>query len=259
MWPFNKNTARKSQPLTNFVNTLICVPGTWKNREELQLLMSESSGGEYIVAGDMLMHIKSLRHYIISLEERNDQLKHQFAHSGKTTGASDTFAEEIDTHTAVAYISGPTGNLEEASYIAFAASALLKAGGLAVKVETAGKAFEKDNWLSLTDNFTTTNLYNLFVVDSLVGEQGTVYSVGMQNLGLKDTIIAGEDVQQATSVISQFAHKQITDHTPIKHKQTFSGQPNNYQFNITAEKRHPARGQQLLENPLGAWRLSKAQ
>ncbi|BAV06386.1 hypothetical protein FLA_2402 [Filimonas lacunae] len=213
--------------------------------------------GEYFIVGNMLIHIKSLRHYSLEMHDVDKDIVSGFTEAGKTTGMTETFTASLEKANSIIYISGPTGNLEEAEYIAFAATALLQSGGIGVKIETAGKAFEKDNWLELTNKFKPANLYNMFVVASVTDDQAAVYSRGMQNLGLKDTIIVGEDPQQAITTISVFSNYQITDKSIIQHKQVFSTQDNATKFNITIEKKHPCKGHQLLENPLGAWKLSK--
>ena len=43
----------------------------------------------------------------------------------------------------VIYLSVETGNLESAKEIAEAGKAILKSGGIGIKVESAGKAFDK--------------------------------------------------------------------------------------------------------------------
>ena len=103
-------------------------------------------------------------------------MKQSFAVAGRVTGVTENFLDEIDRHGSVVYISAPIGSLLEAKQIAFAGEAILKAGGIGIKIETAGKAFEKDSWFSLTNNFQEHNLFEMFVIDSLYGEDRTVFS-----------------------------------------------------------------------------------
>ena len=148
MWPFKKKTLPKNITPRTF-ETVICIPGTWNSRDEFILSIVAATNGEYLAAGNILMNAKKERHYTIEFCERDDKMKESFRYAGMVTRVSDNFLDEIGNHRHVIYISGPTGSLQEAGYIAFAAEAILKAGGLGIKIETAGKAFEKDKWSNL--------------------------------------------------------------------------------------------------------------
>jgi hypothetical protein len=163
--------------------TVICIPGSWISWDEFILSIVGATKGEYLAAGNILMNAKKERHYTIEFCERDDKMKESFSYAGRVTRVTDNFLHEIGNHKHVIYISGPTGNLKEAEYIAFAAEGILKSGGLGIKIETAGKAFEKGKWYNMLQNFEESNLYQMFVIDSIVDKDGTVYSCGMQNLG----------------------------------------------------------------------------
>ena len=97
----------------------------------------------------------------------------------------------------------------------------------------------------------------MFVIDSIVDEEGTVYSCGMQNLGYKDTIISGEEFQEAVKLIRIFSYYQIIDKPAINNKQTFSASIESPKYKITDEVNQPNKGDELFENPFGMWRLTK--
>jgi len=256
MWPFKKKTSQ--QDITpKLFETVICIPGTWDSWDEFKLLIVAATNGEYLAVGNILMNAKKQRHYTIEFCERDDKMKESFKNAGMVTRVSDSFLDDIGNHKHVIYISGPTGNLEESGHIAFAAEAILKAGGLGIKIETAGKAFEKNKWFSMFENFEESNLYQMFVVDSIVDKNGTVYSCGMQNLGYKDTIVSGEEFQQSVSLISIFGYYQIVDKPTIQNRQTFSTNIESPKFRIIDEPNQPNKGEELFENPYGMWRLTK--
>ena len=170
---------------------------------------------------------------------------------------TEVFLEEIGKHNSVVYISAPTGSLQETEHIAFAAEALLKAGGIGVKVETAGKAFEKEAWLTLTTNFQEHYTYEMFVIDSLVEEDGTTFSCGMQNLGLKDTIVSDLPFQEAVDLIRIFGYYQVVDKPVILPNQTFTPTPDSTIYRITEEDNPPYKSEEQLGNPFGVWRLTR--
>jgi hypothetical protein len=170
---------------------------------------------------------------------------------------SEDCLNKIEKHNFVIYISGVTGSLKEAENIAFAGTAVLKAGGAGIKIETAGKAFEKSKWLSLVKNFDESDLYQMFVASPIVDEKSDVFSCGMHNLGLKDTIIQGEELQRSIDLVPIFGYYQIFDKPGILHDQTFQPDLQSPKYLITDEPNQPYKGNSLFENPYGMWRLTR--
>jgi len=211
-----------------------------------------------MIAGEVLFNPILDRHYSIEICERDGRMRTAFEVAGKVTKVDPHFLSLIDSHQTVVYISGTTGKLLEAKNIALAASALLKAGGLGVKVETAGKAFEADNWNQYLESFEEHHLYSLFVVDSLLNEDESVMSCGMQNLGLPDTIVYGESFQDAVQLIKVFNHYQLIDKPVINSNETFGVSMDAPRYRITKETKPPYEGDELFGNPGGMWKLTRA-
>lgn len=256
MWPFKKKPIIERAPVT--FDSVLCIPGRWQSEQELKLSIVEASNGEYIAAGGVLLNAKNERHFSFEVYERDERMKLSFAAAGRVTGVTEHFLTEIDKHNLVVYISAPTGSLLKAAHIAFAGEALLKAGGIGIKVETAGKAFEKQQWLDLTSDFQEANVYELFVIDSLYDdEKNTTFSCGMQNLGLKDTIVSGLPFQQAADLIRIFGYYQVVDKPIILPNQTFTPTPDSPLYRITEEIDPPYKDEELFGNPFGTWRLTK--
>lgn len=203
------------------------------------------------------MNANNKRHYTIEFCEYDDRMEESFRYAGMVTRVTEDFINQIANHKHVVYISGQTGNLEEAGHIAFAAEAILKAGGIGVKIETTGKAFERDKWCSLLDLFEESNLYEMFVIDSIVQEDGSVYSCGMQNLGYKDTIVSGEEFQAAVDLIKIYGYYQLVDKPTIKNGQTFSTEIDSPKYRISEELNQPYKSHEQFGNPFGMWRLTR--
>jgi len=257
MWPFKKKTSVVNSPAK--FDSILCIPGHWKDDQEIKLALIEATNGEYMAAGGVMMNAKNKRHFTFEVCEQDERMKDSFAVAGMVTGVTEGFLEEIGKHHSVVYITAPTGSLQEAGHIAFAAEALLKAGGIGVKVETAGKAFEKEAWFSLTTNFQEHYTYEMFVIDSLVKEDGTIFSCGMQNLGLKDTIVSNLPFQEAVELIRTFGYYQVVDKPVILPNQTFTPTPGSPIYRITKEDNPPYESEALLGNPFGVWRLTSEQ
>lgn len=256
MLPFKKKiTQQEVSPIT--FTTVICIPGTWDSWQDFILSIVAATNGEYLAAGNILMNAKNNKHYTVEFCERDDKMKKSFEYAGKVTRVTDNFLDEIEDHKHVIYVSGQTGNLEDAGHIAFASEAILKTGGIGVKIETAGKAFEKDKWYSMLESFEESILYEMFVVDSIVDEKGSVYSCGMQNLGYKDTIVSDGEFQSAVDLIRIFGYYQIIDKPIIQNRQTFSTSIETPKYRITEEPNQPNKGHEQFQNPFGMWRLTK--
>lgn len=124
------------------------------------------------------------------------------------------------------------------------------------KVETTGKAFTNEHWTELLNNFEESNLYEMFVLDS-ISDGKITYSCGMHNLGLKDTIIYNEEFQDSVNLISIFSYYQIMEKPEIKNNQTFSIDAEAPIFVISEEDNQPNEGDELFENPYGMWKLER--
>jgi hypothetical protein len=256
MWPFKKKAVAKVESSNN-IESILCIPGNWTSWDDFILKIIAVTQGEYICAGGILMNAKEKQHFKIEFCEHDQKMKSSFQYAGMINRVSENFLNEIGSHTYVVYIIGDGGSLEKAEQIAKAGSAVLKAGGLGLKVETAGKAFEKDHWISLVENIEVANLYRMFVIDSISDSDGKTFSCGMHNIGLKDTIVAGEDFQEAVKLISIFSFYQLIDKPQIVENQTFSCDINSPRFRITNEVNQPYKEDNLFKNPFGMWRLSK--
>jgi hypothetical protein len=256
MWPFKK---QKPAPATDpaKAQSIICIPGRWADRDEFVLAIIDSSKGDYVVAGGILFNAKEDRHYTIEFCERDERMRASFAAAGRVTRVTDEFLDEIDKHKYVVYISGETGGLAASENIAKAGTAVLKAGGIGVKIESAGKAFSKDHWLALMDGIDRVSHYEMFVIDSITNEDGTVFSCGMHNLGLRDTIVSDEDVPDAVELIRIFGYYQIVDKPVIEENQTFRKNLESPRFRITTERHPPYAEAGPFYNPYGMWRLTR--
>lgn len=247
-----KKAKEKSKP-----KTILCIPGNWKDRNEIVTSIANSNLNEYIFAGMVLLNMNTNKGYELQIEEYDKNIKDSFRIAGTVNRVGEKFIEQIGNHKFVVYLISETGNLVASKEIAEAAMAILNAGGIGVKVETTGKAFTKEQWSKLTTDFEESNLYEMFVLDSISDANGTVYTCGMHNLGYKDAIVSGEKFQDAVELLSIFGYYQIMDKPKIKVGQTFGVSIDAPVFEILEEKNQPNKGDELFENSFGMWRLKR--
>ena len=237
--------------------TVLCIPGNWNSRTEIVTAIAESNLNEFIFAGTVLLNLKTNTGFELEICERDDQMKESFKGAGMVNQVSEEFLNKIDQHKYVVYISGETGNSESAKSIADAGNAILKSGGIGIKVESTGKAFTNKHWSDLVNNFDESNLYQMYVLDSINDGEGTTYSCGMHNLGLKDSIVYNEEFQESVNLISTFGYYQLIDKPEINSHQTFSTDTEAPVFVILEESKQPNEGSELFENLYGMWELKR--
>jgi len=239
------------------VISIICIPGTWDSWEDFTQSISTATNGVYSFEGDILINSMDERCYAIEFFEAQEDLDESFRYAGMVTGVSEHFLEEVGNQSHVIFISSVTGNMEEAWHLALAAKAILDAGGIGIRIETAGKAFEKEYWNELIENFKPLNLYLMFVVDTILDEDGSVYTCGMHNIGYKDIILSGEKFEEAATLIYNFAYYQVHNNTTIQNGGVFSTGLSSPKFRISDEPNQPYQGDEMFENDFGMWRLSR--
>ena len=259
MWPFNQKKKIVADILPDF-ETVLCIPGTWQNWEEFILRIAATTEAKYLAIAEFLIDTQSNCHYSIDFQEYDGRMQDAFKYAGAANQVSDEFITNIGKHKHVIYISGTGGSFRSAENIARAGQVVLNSGGLGIKIETAGKAFEKDQWESYLENFETASLFDMFVIGSIYdADRNASFSCGMQNLGFKDTVIYGGDFQESVKVIRIFSFYQIVDDPILRSGETFSPFPEYPRFEIAVEPNQPYEEDDMFRNPFGMWRLTKIQ
>ncbi|MBS2211987.1 hypothetical protein KEM09_11260, partial [Carboxylicivirga mesophila] len=252
-----KRKNKKTAKVETKAKTILCIPGIWKDRSDIVSSITKENLGDFLVAGTIIMNLKTEQGFELEIHERDEQMREAFKSAGIVNQISEDFLNLIEQHNYVIYLIGETGSLKGAKAISEAGNAILKAGGIGIKVESTGKAFTREHWTSLLSDFQESNLYEMFVLDSIHDGNGTTYTCGMHNLGFKDCIVSDIEFQESVRLLSIFGYYQIVDKPEIKEKQTFSEDINSPVFEIKNEINQPCIGDELFENPYGMWRLKK--
>jgi len=250
---FKKRRTKQTAPPK--VEGILCIPGSWKERNDILHAIVEATEGEYIFAGMVLMNTKTGAAVKMLIEPRDETLPEKFRHLGMRSQVSEESLKQIDAYEQAVYLIHDTGSFDSAKILALAGRAILKAGGYGINVDTCNKIFEKDHWMDLTADASLYNLYEMFVHDAIQDEQGNLFSCGMQHLGLKDTIIYGLPAKTAHSTLKIWGSYQVIEQPVLKIGETFSIAPDAPRFRILKEKNPVYQQDELFYNPFGMWKL----
>lgn len=235
---------------------VLCIPGTWQSHSDLiNGLITQDSG--YIFAGRVLADLHTNAHFELVLEPRDERMYSAFQLAGLSSPLPEGFLDDIAGHASVAYIVS-LDEPGEASALALAraGNAVARAGGIGVKVESAGKVHTATQWNELLTGSGGPRLYPMYVIDTLRSdERAASLSCGMQNFGLRDTIVYGENAQIGSELVALFNTYQLMDKPSIVDRQTFAAGPNESVWTISTEPHPPYEGKSLFHNPQGMWRL----
>ncbi len=239
------------------VTTIIGVPGMWPDRSAIIRAVTKSNMGEYLLAGRMLMHLPTRHGFEFEIYPHDPNLRRAFLYAGQGWITEPELAR-IDAHRHTVYILGPGGNLDNSRDMMQAANSIVKAGGLAVKVESTGKAFRSDDWARMCEGKGPLVLYDAYVVFSVDNEdeQFTVYSCGMHNMGYHDAIITSKlPPQEAVALLDTFLKYLLVEQPAIGDGHTFSIAPDapTYRLHLEPCTLYPA--DDPFFNPFGMWRL----
>ena len=197
---------------------IIGVPGKWNNRTELiQAVASKSEG--YLMAGHIIYNTKKDIGFQAEVYEYDESLKEAFSYASRNT-FDGSLLEEIKQHTFTVYVIANVNGLEGLKEVVDVGAALLKAGGLAVKIETSGIAHTKDEWYHLAENQDYFPIYSHFV--TLVGDEESYYSYGMKVFGLPDvTIPSSIEIKEAADLLNNFNLYNLVEKPVFNNGETF--------------------------------------
>ncbi|WP_196886175.1 hypothetical protein [Aureivirga sp. CE67] len=141
---------KKKKPILETPITTFCIPGIWKERNEIVTAIAENNLNEYIFAGFVLLNLKNNNAFTLEICEFDSNLKELFKRVEGNNRISDAILCEIENTNFVAYLSFETKTEEDIKEIALAANAILKSGGVVVKIENTNIAFTKEDWFELS-------------------------------------------------------------------------------------------------------------
>ncbi|MBE9048269.1 hypothetical protein IQ255_28440 [Pleurocapsales cyanobacterium LEGE 10410] len=225
------------------------------SRAEIASALASEYGTDYVFLGRGFQSTVSNESCQIEISDRNTSLSRAFKLLGQNK-ITDATLRQIAHHRQIVYLTSSSTGYHSCLQIAKLAQVLLNIGGIAVKVESAGIAHEKDKWLAQYDSHDVFEIYSLFV--GLIEGDDCYYSCGMHNFGKADVAISlTEDVGLAIYVMNVFNYYRLTESAIVQDGHTF--QPDiespTYQLHWAADNEHETDS--LLSNPYGKWYLSR--
>ncbi len=240
-----------TEPSTS-ARIVLRIPGPWESHEALAQAI-EAHNSDAALSGNALRCRNQTAR--AELVEHDPDLRDAFAQTGRLFSETDLAA--IAAHRGAVYLIGAGGSLEAAREMMEFADALLRAGGLAVKVETAGVAHRAQDWLAQSAR-RETHVGALFIAYvALVASRGAVYSCGMHNLGFPDAILSGDlPPQQAGQLLKDFLMYLLHEQPVLTDEHTFAVSDEQIKFGLAREPRPLFAAGDLFHNPYGWWRLT---
>lgn len=157
----------------------------------------------------------------------------------------------IGQHKSVVYLTDEGGSRSRIEALMGAAAALIKAGGLGVKVESSGLAHSPDQWLDFSANTHLLSAYRAFVVT--VGGEAP-YTCGMQNFGMKDVRMPA-GIPNAAKLASLFTWYLFSEEPDILPGHTFSAAPDAPKYIVEEATPIAYQSGSLFTNEFGTWQL----
>jgi hypothetical protein len=228
--------------------TVLCVPGKWKSMAELESHIARYSGG-YKFEGANLSEGEEL---VLELEvcPRDGRMMNSFRAAGPHW-AGTAEMERIQEHEMVLYLVGEGGSPDRATAFIKAGAGLIHAGGLGVKVESAGLAFSPVEWLQLANGIFTE--HRGFVV-YVTGQE--TYSCGMHNPGMRDAVVNSDEAADPVELLREFTRFLFIEKPMLAVGHTFSVAKDAPRYRLVEEVCEFYEPDHLFTNPYGIWRLN---
>ncbi len=234
---------------------ILCIPGNWKDRSAIVQAIASANMNEYLFAGAVLMHLPTSDAFEMDIQPHDERMRHAFEVSGQGRLDEDEL-DAIAEHQFVIYVIGKGGNFVDAQKTMQAGLAILNAGGLGIKVENSGKAFTIDHWKEMVEDETDDGKFYEAFVMFLKNEEGSIYSCGMHNVGLRDVICdADMEINDAVELIRIFIFYLLIDQPTILSGQTFSKDKASPVYRIFEEECTEYEADDLFFNSFGMYHL----
>ncbi len=239
-------------PTESSLEIVLGIPGSWPSTDEIGRQIIAGSEGLFF-SGSVLISAETAQVMQLEVADYDPNLRHAFELSAGEPH-SQSVLDAIDRHTFTLYLIGEGGSLDTAQNMMDVAAGLLKAGGLAVKVESAGTSHSAQTWMELAGKKNVLSLFEAYV--TLVKAEGEFYSCGMHNLGLRDVSVPGQlPAGEAARLLQGFLQYMLFENPPLETGQTFSLDDRNL-YQLIAEPCTTYTQGDLLHNPFGIWRLA---
>jgi len=231
---------------------IVGVPGPWRERTELMQALARQ-GTDYMFAGLVFVEQSTRTSCEFDFAGHDPELRGavEIAGQGKFSAAE---LDEVARHASTAWLIFDDPGHDTARTAARFARALLEAGGMAVKVDSAGLAHTRERWLRGWNSDDPWDIYSLFVV--LVGDEGRFFSCGMHNFALPDAAVPDSlGAEEGARLLNLFNLYRLVESPVLNSGETFSLEADSPRFRLTHEPYVDGYEGTPMHNPHGLWSL----
>jgi hypothetical protein len=231
---------------------IIGVPGVWKNQTEVSQALA-AQNRNLIFAGFTLMDTATQDVAFVEMQDYDPRLVDVFETLGNAS-ITDQELEKIAQHRSTVWVLSSDVSIEQARRMMDVGKSLLKAGGLAVKVESSGVAHSARRWQEFAASDDLLQMYCAYV--SLIEGDAYFYSCGMHNFGLPDVSVERSvGIAEATKLLNQFNSYQLEDLPQLDEGDYFSLDEHSPRYKLSFEACEVYEPEHPFYNPFGRWHL----
>jgi hypothetical protein len=230
---------------------IIGIPGAWIDRSVITTSIARTH--KFVFAGMLLMDIQTQASCGLEIYDYDPNMRKSFEIAGQGR-ISDEVLQKIADHRHTLYAICDSPSIETATWMLEAGVGLLSAGGLAIKVESAGLAHTAEDWQALAADRSPAALYQAFV--TLLSSDNYYYSCGMHNFGLPDVSLSHQvEPQTASQILNEFNYYQLVEQPSFVDGHTFSTALEAPRFKLLRCSYEGFDYSDPLYNPFGRWHL----
>ena len=236
--------------------TIIGIPGPWKERSDLIERIAITTKGEFMWAGLLLMNSKDKDHVTAELYDADPHMRNAFKIAGHGR-LSETTLDEIGNHLSTLYLHFPLAVSGQQQRLKMFTGVIKDVGGIALKIETSGVAHSWESWEEILNSDNPFDMYRGFV--TLVGDQDHYYSCGMHHFSLPEVQVSRSlEIEDAADLINRFNYYRLVENPKLDSGHSFSLSPDapHYRLNLIKDQRHDP--DELFHNSFGVWDCRKA-
>jgi hypothetical protein len=232
---------------------ILCVPGPWKDRAELLgKIIAVEPEGRYMYAGLLLADVQAKEHVPLEFGEADPDLAQAFEFAGQGK-IPEAVLEQVRAHMSVVYLRFPIALAQERERVLKFGTVLQRAGGVAIKVESAGIAHTWERWSELL-NGTPFDLYCAVVV--LVADEEQYHSCGMHHFLLPECAVPRSmPLPDAAELMNQVNFWRMLETPALANGHTFSLTASSPRYRMTLEPDQRHANDDPFHNEHGVWNL----
>lgn len=240
--------------MTEQPKIILGIPGYWKTRDELKEAIVRKGNG-YLYAGNQISSLHNPGPFIeLELHGHNSFVAEAFEIAGNGSFSEEDISN-LKNHQSIVYLLGEGGSIENVLSIMEAASAVLHAGGIAVNVESSGRARTKEDWLEIAASKEIEMVFTAFI--QMARENDMFYTTGMHSFGYPDVMTSSEQLSgsEAATLFRVFCLYSLIDRPTMNDGETFSLDPEAPVYLLKKENCTMFEADEPFYNPYGMWNL----